>query len=502
MTSLQSRRRKDRKPAESSRPLLGPGWRGRAAEALRNELKRPSLHSLLAAIVEFSNDAIFSRTLDGTVTTWNAAAERIFGYKAEEIINHSSRLLVPSRHRDEFQKLLSRIRRGRTVQSFETERVRKNGERLHLSLTLSPIRNASDQLVGCSTIARDITEQRRVREALARSERELADLFAEASVGLVLVSREGTVLRANRAFCELVKCRPEQVVGQALKAFHPEGAVVGELLSRLASRQTLHNVQIELRTSKGRTKFVLVDVNALWEAGRLVYSRWFVRDISRRKQLETELLEISERERRGFAQELHDGLGQQLGGIAYLANVLRQRLEERRAPEAAEAAHIYALMRSAIEQTRRVARSLSPIPEGPEGLMTALGELAAQTSELFGVRCRFACPKPVLVGDSAVAAHLYRISQEAVNNAIKHARPRAVTIRLRSDRDRVTVAVADDGQGIDPLSPKREGLGLSIMNYRAGLVRGTVVVRPRPARGTEVVCTAPCAEVELTKSGQ
>ena len=262
----------------------------------------------------------------------------------------------------------------------------------------------------------------------------------------------------------------------------------------------MHNVLTELRTRKGRPKSVLVDANALRENGAIVYSRWFVRDISMRKQLERELLEISERERRGFAQELHDGLGQQLGGIAYLSNVLRERLEKRQASEAAEAKRIFMLVRNAIDQTRRVARNLSPIPEGPDGLMMALGELAAQTAEVFQVRCRFDCRKSILIEDSGLAAHLYRIAQEAVNNALKHAQPRAVTIRLRRDRNRILLAILDNGRSIRAPSRKREGLGLRIMNYRAGLVRGNVTVRPRKSGGTEVVCTVPLRSVERPKA--
>jgi PAS domain S-box-containing protein len=203
------------------------------------------------------------------------------------------------------------------VEHFETERLRKDGGRIHVSLTLSLVRDSSRRLIGFSTIARDITEQRRVRETLARRERELDDLFEEASVGLVLAAPDGGVLRANRAFLAMLERRAEQVVTQPIKAFHPGVTGLDDLLKRLASRETVHNVATEFLTAKGETRFVLVDADGLWENGRLVHSRWFVRDISRRRQLERELLENSDRERRSFAQELHDGLGQQLGGVAF-----------------------------------------------------------------------------------------------------------------------------------------------------------------------------------------
>jgi PAS domain S-box-containing protein len=445
----------------------------------------------LSGIVDNSNDAIFVRTCDGVVITWNRAAERIFGFKACEIINRSSRVLLPRGHRDEFRKLLDRIHRGEVVQHYETERLRKDRQRIRVSMTLSPVRDSRRQLVGFSTIARDISGERRTVEMLARREHELQDLFDEASVGIILTGRDGRILRANRTFCNILERTREQVVGRCLGEFHPAPAVVNALLGQLAARQTVHNISTELLTRHGTLRHILADANALWEHGRFIHSRWFVRDISRRKQLERELLALSERERTRFAQELHDGLGQQLGGVAYLSNVLRERLADRGAPETPEATRIFGLVREAIEHTRRISRGLSPIRPEPDGLMLALRELARQTNELFPAHCRFWCRKLVLVADPTVPGHFFRIAQEAVNNALKHAKPRRISIRLSRARHNLVLVVADDGKGIGAISPTRHGLGLHIMQYRAGLIRGTVHVRPRRGSGTEVVCIAP-----------
>ncbi|MEY4387271.1 MAG: hypothetical protein RLY20_2554, partial [Verrucomicrobiota bacterium] len=393
----------------------------------------------LAGIVEHSNDAIFSRTLDGTITTWNAAAARIFGYQPTEVIGRSSRRLLPRGHRDEFHQLIRRIRRGEVIEHFETDRLRKDGRRIRVSLTLSPILDHERRLAGFSTIARDISQQIQMRDDLARHEHELQDLFDEASVGLVLLARNGKILRANKAFSELLGLKPEQMTGCGLADFHADAALVKLLLRRLAARQTLHNFATEFVAKDGQLRHVLVDANALWDKGRFVQSRWFVRDISRRKALEHELLELSERERRSFAQELHDGLGQQLGGVAYLSNVLREKLAERGAPETRDADRIFSLVRESIEHTRRISRGLSPIRPEPDGLMVALGELALQTKELFRVRCRFQCRKPVLIEDATLAGHLFRIAQEAVSNALKHAKPRGISLRLSRTRDKLTL---------------------------------------------------------------
>ena len=445
----------------------------------------------LAAIVEYSNDAVFSRGLDGTIATWNAAAERIFGFSAEEAIGRGSRMILPPGHRDEFRRLLKRIRRGEVVEQFETERLRKDGRRIFVSLTLSPVRDGSGRMVGFSTIAHEITEQRLAREAVRRSERALADLFEQASVGLLWTTRKGSVLRANQAMLDLLECQAEECIGLPLPRFHTERAGLSALLKRLAGRETVRNLQASWRTQTGQVREVLIDASAFWEEGKIVHLRWFVRDMTRRKQLEREVLAISERERSAFSRELHDSLGQQLSGITYLTNVLRDRLRDTGSPEAAAAERISNLLKQAIEQARAVARGLSPVRPEPEGLSAALKELAAQSSEVFGIECAFRCPRPVLVGDSEEATHLYRIAQEAVHNAFRHGQAKQITISLARMQTGIRLRIADNGKGIGTLSPRRKGLGLRLMQYRAGLLQGTVSVRPRPQGGTEVCCIAP-----------
>jgi PAS domain S-box-containing protein len=445
----------------------------------------------LAWIVEHSNDAVFVRKLDGRIATWNSAAERIFGFRAQEVIGRTSERILPRGHRDEFRRLVSCIRRGQVVQHFETERLRKDGKRIFVSLTLSPVRDERGQLTGFSTIARDISEQRRAQEALQRSERALADLFEEASVGLVWTTTEGRVLRANRALLTLLECQAADCIGLPLAKFYPDRAVLADLSRRLNHRETIRNLQSTFRTLGGDLRHVLIDASAFWENGKVVHLRWFVRDISRRKQLEREVLAISERERAAFSRELHDSLGQQLSGIAYLTNVLRERLREAGSPEAEQAHSISNLLKEAIAQARAVARGLSPIRPEPDGLHGALKELADQSRKLFGMACDFRCPKPVLVVDSDTANHLYRIAQEAVHNAFRHGRAKRVIIDLTRIGNEVCLKIIDNGKGIGTLSPRRKGLGLRIMQYRAGLLQGMVSVRQRPEGGTEVRCMAP-----------
>jgi signal transduction histidine kinase len=215
-----------------------------------------------------------------------------------------------------------------------------------------------------------------------------------------------------------------------------------------------------------------------------------VSDITHRERLEREVLEISEREQRRIAQDLHDGVCQHLTGISLLSRSLQQKLAERAATETAEATRITSLINDGIEQTRRVTHGLHPVANEPSGLMVALQELANSVQGTAQLTCPFECPQPVLVPDQMAATHLYRIAQEAVQNAIRHAQATTIAIRLASDEKTIILTIADDGRGL-PTPCSQKGLGLEIMNYRAHTLGARLEVRRGPDRGTTVQCTMP-----------
>jgi PAS domain S-box-containing protein len=217
----------------------------------------------------------------------------------------------------------------------------------------------------------------------------------------------------------------------------------------------------------------------------------FVRDISERKRLEKEILEISDREQRRIGHDLHDGLCQQLAGIELMSQVLEQKIAARSKPDAARAAEISRLVRDTIAYTRSLARGLSPVMRDADGLMSALQELAANTSKMFRVTCVFECDSPVLIHEHSAATHLYRIVQEAVSNAINHGKARHIWICLKCAGGRNILSVKDDGTGIPKVLPENKGMGLRIMQYRAGMIGGATMVERDLEGGTSVVCSVP-----------
>jgi PAS domain S-box-containing protein len=173
--------------------------------------------ALLAAIVNSSDDAIISKNLDGTITTWNKGAERIFGYSAEEAIGRHITLIVPDDRREEEADILRRLKRGERIDHFQTVRVRKDRTTVDISITISPIRDFSGQIVGASKVARDITAQRRAEAALRYSEERFRAIVQATPECVKVVASDGTLLAMNSAGCRMVEADSEaDVVGQSV----------------------------------------------------------------------------------------------------------------------------------------------------------------------------------------------------------------------------------------------------------------------------------------------
>jgi signal transduction histidine kinase len=177
-----------------------------------------------------------------------------------------------------------------------------------------------------------------------------------------------------------------------------------------------------------------------------------------------------------------------LAGIELMSQVLEQNLAKKSLPCSVQARKIAEHIREAISQTRMLARGLSPVSLEANGLMSALQELAVMITKLFQIDCSLECDEPLLLKDNTAATHLYRIAQEAINNAIKHGKARKVVIALRRDPNNARLAIMDDGVGFPRELQNNAGMGLQIMKYRAGMIGASLEIKPAKGKGTEVVC--------------
>lgn len=211
-------------------------------------------------------------------------------------------------------------------------------------------------------------------------------------------------------------------------------------------------------------------------------------EVQERIRLEKELLEIAEAEQRRIGHDLHDSLGQHLTATALAGKVLAKKLANKSAVEPAAADRVVAMVEEAIELTRNLARTLHPIELGADGLENALQNLAANLSGAFTVSCRFQHSGTVVLKDPRAGVHLYRIAQEAASNAIRHGRAQNLLISLDATSNRVMLSVTDDGGGLAAGARTKKGMGLRIMDYRAGLIGATFDIQNLPAGGTRAVC--------------
>ncbi len=206
------------------------------------------------------------------------------------------------------------------------------------------------------------------------------------------------------------------------------------------------------------------------------------------RELERNILEISDREQSRIGQDLHDGLCQQLVSAAFSTNMLREKLDQDFEAGTRDAARIADMIDEAIDQARNLARGLYPVRLETEGLEMALRELASTLDRRFQSVCTVDCPDPLPPCRAAVGIHLYRIAQEALVNAAKHARAERIIVSLATRGDRVRLSVEDNGVGISRGLPNPGGMGLRIMEYRARMIGADFQIASVGPRGTRVSC--------------
>jgi PAS domain S-box-containing protein len=215
------------------------------------------------------------------------------------------------------------------------------------------------------------------------------------------------------------------------------------------------------------------------------------RMLKERQRLERQVLEISEREQRRIGQDLHDGLGQQLTGLIYLSKALEKKLISQKLPQSEEASKITTCLIQSVEQARDLSHGLYPIELELNGLELALEELTDNAAKIFKIECTVDGDGTTEIEKSS-SIHLYRICQEAIQNAIRHGNARKIEIFVRSRGRQGTLIVRDNGSGIPLDALDRKGMGLRVMKYRAGVIGGSLEIATSSEEGTTITCTFPC----------
>lgn len=340
-------------------------------------------------------------------------------------------------------------------------------------------------------VIEDITEPESQRERLQLQ----AAIIERMSEGVLVADREGTILFANPALGRMLGYGQGELTGQnsSSLSFRSAAAFDGLLDAIFAGTEgdKTSVIDLEARRKDNTMLPVQCGFSSLVFAGKRCVVAVF-NDVTGRKQMEREMMQIATRMQQRIGSDLHEGVGQQLAGIAMMLQGLRQRVNSAAPAMHADVEAVIALVNAAIRDTRQLARGLSPVRPTREGLQEGFQELVNEARDSHGVDLQLEMDLPAdLAVDENVVSNLYRIAEEAVLNVARHAGTRNVQLRLRVAGPDVEMLVIDDGSGFDPQAAMQTGTGLRMMRFRMQLVNGYLSVESRPGGGTTVRCRCP-----------
>ena len=486
----------------------------------------------VAAIVDSSDDAIVSKTLDGLITSWNRAAERIFGWTAAEAVGRSITIVIPPDRLAEEEDILARIRQGEKIEYFETTRMRKDGSRFEISLTVSPIKNAKGEVIGASKIARDISERRRGDEARAR----LAAIVDSADDAIVSKTLDGVITSWNRAAQAMFGWTAAEAVGQRITLIIPRERwpEEDEVLARVRKGESIDHFDTVRVRKSGERIDVSLTVSPVKDArGRIIGASKIARDVSDRKRAEAERAKLLQtvQQARGEAEELNRSKDQFL---AMLSHELRtplnaifgwaRMLQSAAMDEATSRRAIDAILRNATAQVQLVEDLLdvSRIITGKMRLDVQWLDLKSVIESALDAVQPAASAKGLKIetvldpnaGPVVGAAdRLRQVVWNLLMNAIKFTpRDGRVQVHLRKVKSHVEIVVSDNGEGIQPeilpviFDRFRQGdstttrphgglgLGLALVRHLVDLHGGRVrAASEGPGRGATFVVELPVA---------
>jgi PAS domain S-box-containing protein len=460
-----------------------------AADALRESEFR------YRTVAELTSGFVYEATVDeqgeAQVVWASPGWQKFFGGSFEELNRRGWRnFFLPVDHAGALRRR-QRLRKGESTE-MELRLRTFDGRTRWVHLANQPIIAADGSITRYVGVVHDITDRKSSEEVL-RTQALAIEVMNE---GVVLSDATGHIHMTNPAFDRMFRREHGELIGKHLDqipcdppldrriAEFADGAVA-RAGAPLVSELTVHGNEGEAAL------FVEAAITPLVLGGEQ-YWLTMLQDATARRQLEREVLEVSNREQQRIGNDLHDGLGQELTGIALLLRGLENRAE-REAPSLSPAIEEVALLvNDAIFTTRALARGLSPVTFDRGGLAFALEELARRLSAMFHIDVR--CDADHALErrlTSANALHLYRIAQEAVTNAAQHGHADHVQISLCHDGDRGLLRIEDNGTGFSPALHQSKGLGLRIMHYRTQMMAGSLRIESARPHGTIVCCRFP-----------
>ncbi len=459
---------------------------GRTAERVKAEEALRYQATLLGSV----SDAVITTDLGFTIQSWNSVAEALYGWRAEEAIGKSMGQVVPTEYPSDRREAVLAQFQAEGVWGGEVIQKHKDGNDLHVLVSVTLVRDDAGHPVSVLAINRDITELKRAEIALRVSEEKYRDLVEKVSDVIYAVDAEGVITYLNPAIEALIGLPPDQVVGQPFAQFvHPED--LGRLqdnLQNLLSGVAPGSTEYRVLNVSGETRWIRVTSQPIVDEGRVTGLQGVLTDMTERKRVEEQLEEAAiAAERQRLARELHDSVTQSLYGLDLFANATQQTLSAGRIERATEhVQEILNLSHSALADMRLLIFELRPPLLEQEGLAGALRVRLESVEGRAGLKTKFEAKgeRPL---SPLVEAELYAVALEALNNALKHAQAEHITLNLECDEGRSCLTVQDDGIGYDPeMAKNRGGIGLHTMRERVERLGGNLTLETAPGRGTTV----------------
>ncbi len=440
--------------------------------------------------IESTPNAIIIANEKGKIVLVNQQAEKLFGYKRNELMGQLIEILLPERYRSKHPGQRASFMAAPSARPMGVGRdlyaVRKDGTEIPVEIGLNPVKTEEGHFV-LAAIA-DITQRKQAEEALRKSQERFRHMVENLPAGAVHV--EGNAILFNKAAEEITGYSNSEISTlddwfktlygkqhEKIRSQYEEDQKAGFPVPRT----------VTVRRKDGDERFV--EFAAYKDEKAEV---WMLHDITERKRLEKMILEVTKKEQRRIGEELHEGLAQHLTLTAISGKLLGKKLSKKSQPLAREASKLVGMVNQAITQTRELAQGLYSLEMQSDGFPDALKKFASETQKTCSVRCAFHYDPQINVTDNTVAAHLYRIVREAVSNAVKHGRTKQIVISLKlKDKGTSELKITNSGSRFKVREPGYEGMGLKIMQSRAKLIGATLTIGPRPKGGTVVICTFP-----------
>ncbi len=473
-------------------------------------------------------------TPDGEILLCNPAFVRIFGFKDRDQAIGSN-LAILHQDSDSWPSLIQRLQELRSIERYRRVTRRSDGAALHLIENIIGTFDENGNLLRLKGYVYDDTQSSLEATKLKQSNSELERAVLErtrvlrekhhhleavlnsAFDAIITIDRQGMIQTVNNATERVFGYAREEMIGKNVKMLMPtphrekhDGYLSHYM--KTGEKRILDNARELVACRKDGSEFP-VEVS-ITEVDHSKVFTGIVHDISERKRLQRHVLQIGAEEQRRIGLELHDGTGQELTGLALHAGTLLELFDAipRKSINGKTGAFVddtvltkmrdfaSKLFRGLNESNRNVqqlAHGIMPVQIEPHGLQAALEEMTASIANRRQLICRFVCVKPVVVSNINVATHLYRIAQEALNNALKHSQANEIGVTLGNHDDHIILEIKDDGIGINPVSispnPSTDtrGMGLRTMQYRCGMIGGTFHVERSESGGTSVKCIVP-----------